>query len=167
MAILSKIVNVVNIDNVPGYIVCEYSATGIGADTTSTELIMLNLPARKRSQPKYRTIPNLSVDGVAYAIELNVFSISCSSRNFDVSILNKNDITLINTINEVARYTGINLSESDQDFSRFVIRNRDNSLTNAIYIYLNNHDTIPTGNIRIELAYLPIQDNQEFEGNKS
>jgi len=159
---IAKIINCVNLDNIPGYIVCEYNATGIGADTTSTELITLKLPARKRSQPKYRTIPNLSVDGVTYAIELAVFSISCNSRNFDVSALNKNSITLIDTINEVLKYTNINLSESDQDFSRFVIRNRDEDLTNSIYIFLNNHDTIATGDIRIELAYLPIQDNESF-----
>jgi hypothetical protein len=162
MAISSTIVNVINTDSAPAYIVAEYVANGIGADTTSSDLIELKLRARKRSQPKYRTIPNLSIDGVTYAIELVVFSVSCNSRNFDISIINRDDITLVNTINEVVKYTGINLSENDQDFSRFIIRNRDDELTNSVYVYLDNHDTISTGNIRIELAYLPIQDNIEF-----
>jgi hypothetical protein len=142
------------------YFVCEYSANGIGADTTSTDLIELQLPGVNLDSYGHRNIPNLTSSGSSYIIDLKGFSISSNSTNFDVSILNINDSTGINTINEVAKYTGINLSESDQSFETFIIRNRDTVLTNKIYLYIVNHALIATGIIRIELVYISIQDRE-------
>jgi len=87
------------------------------------------------------------------------FSISCSSTNYAVRILTRNDPTLINTMYEVAAYTGINLSTNDV-FDRFIIRNRDVILDNKLYLFISNSGAIDTGVISIELIYLSLQDRE-------
>lgn len=157
---LATLVNSINTDSTPSYMICEYSVNGIGADTTSIELIELVLPSRNNNAPTYRAEPNVTRSGEAYIIDLKSFSVSCNSTNYDVSILNINDITRLNTINEVARYTGIDLDESDQSFENFIIKNRDTILDNKIYLFINNHDVIATGRMRIEIIYMAIQDRE-------
>jgi len=158
MAIASTTVNAVRTDSVVPYMIVEYSAEGIGADTTSSELIEFVLPSKTLERWSYRNTPNTTVSGEAYAINLVGISISCNSTNFDFNILNKNDITLLDTINEVVKYTGNNKLGSDQSLEDFIIRNRDDILTNKLYMFINNHDSIPTGTIRLELIYTAIQD---------
>jgi len=155
---LATLVNSVNTDSAPNYMVCEYSSDGIGADTTSSELIIIELPSRNNNSPTYRSEPNVTIGGEAYIIELKGFNISCNSTNFDVSIFNVNNLLASDTINEIARYTSIDRAESDQSFDEFVIRNRDASLQNRLYLFINNHDSIPTGTIRVELVYIAVQD---------
>jgi len=157
---LATLVNSINTDSAPNYMICEYSSVGVGADSTSTELIELTLPSRNNNTPTYRAEPNVTREGEAYIIQLRVFNISCLSTDFDVHILNINDISRINTINEIMAYTTINLSEIDQSFENFIIRNRDITLTNNLYLYIVNHDTIATGTIRMELIYNVIQDRE-------
>lgn len=160
MSVVATIVNKINTDSVPKYMICEYSSDGVDADSTSIELIEFELPSRNNNDPTYRTQPNVTTGGEAYIVDLKVFSISCESTNFDVHILNINDITRLNTVNDVAIYSAIDLSESDQSFEDFIIRNRDTVLDNKIYLFINNHDSIPTGTIRVEIIYLPIQDRE-------
>lgn len=158
MAILSTLINVLSTESVPPFVIAEYSSDGIGADTTSTDLILIELPARSKLPATYRNVPNNTTTGEAYAVKLVGFSISCLSTNYDISILNKDDITLLNSINEVMKYTGLDRAESDQSFDEFIIRNRDDSLVNNLYLYIDNHDVIPTGTISLELIYVTIQD---------
>jgi hypothetical protein len=76
--------------------------------------------------------------------------------------LNKNDITKLNTIYEIVAYDEINLSTIDSSFDKYIIKNKDNSLTNKLYLYIKNDDAInATGNIHIELTYLNLQ-NRPF-----
>lgn len=157
---LARIINSVRTDSVIPYMICEYSADGIGADTTITELIELELPNISLGNYSHRHIPNLTTNGQAYALNLFGISISCDSTNLDFVVLNKNDISLLYTINEIIRYEGVNRAESDQNFDGFIIRNRDNTLTNKLYLYLNNHATVPTGTIRLELIYVATQDRE-------
>ena len=157
---IATLVNSINTDSVPNYMICEYSSIGVGADATSAELIEIELPSRNNNSPTYRTEPNITNEGEAYVISLRVFNISCLSTDFDVHILNINDITRINTINEIIEYTTINLSEIDQSFENFIIRNRDTTLTNSLYLYIVNRDIIATGTIRVELVYNVIQDRE-------
>lgn len=157
---IAILVNVVKTDSAIPYMICEYDADSVGADTTSTELIEIELPGLSLGRWGHRNIPNVTTNGESYIIDLKGFAVSSLSTNFDVSILNINDMTLLDTINEVAKYTGLNLSESDQTFDSFIIRNRDNTLVNKIYLYINNHDSIETGTIRIELVYVPVQERE-------
>lgn len=157
---LATLINAVKTDSVTPYMICEYSADGVGADSTSAELIEIELPGLSLERWSHRNIPNNTVSGEAYIIDLKGFSISCNSTNFDVSILNINDMTRLNTINEVITYTGINLSEIDQTFDGFIIRNRDTILTNKIYLYIVNTSLIATGTLRFELIYINMQDRE-------
>ena len=157
---LATLINAVKTDSVTPYMICEYSADGVGADSTSAELIEIELPGMDLGRWGHRNIPNTTTSGEAYAIDLKGFSISSLSTNFDVHILNINDVTRLNTINEVITYTGINLAESDQTFDEFIIRNRDTLLTNKLYLYIVNHALIATGTLRFELIYINIQDRE-------
>jgi len=140
------------------YIITEYSCPGIGADTTSVELISIELRGQAKNERSYRNLPNRDSSGNSYCIELLGFSISCNSENYDISILNKNDIDSLDTIYEIIKYTGINKSTNDTTFDRLVIRNRDAALLPNLYLYVNNHDNIETGLISLELVYISIQD---------
>lgn len=138
----------------PRYMIVRWEdLIGVPANSDSTSLIILNLPALGTEG-----LPN----GVSYAFELLVFNIGCDSTDYNVRILNKNDITALNTIYEVAKYDSINLSNIDSIFGKFIIRNRDISLTNKIYLYVENNDiTNATGSINIEMIYLNLQ-NRSF-----
>lgn len=157
---LATLVNAVKTDSVVPYMICEYSAEGVGADSTSTELIEIELLGVSLGRWGHRNVPNNTTSGEAYIIDLKGFSISCDSTDFNVSILNINDMTMLNTINEVATYTGLNLSEIDQTFDGFLIRNRDIILTNKIYLYIVNTALIATGTLRFELIYINMQDRE-------
>lgn len=157
---IANLVNAVKTDSVTPYMICEYSVDGIEADTTSTELVELELPNMTLSNWGHRHIPNTTVNGEAYAINLTGIAFSCDSTNFDIIILNKNNILLLDTINEVIKYTETNKTESDQSFDEFIIRNRDNNLINKLYLYIINRASIPTGTIRLELIYVAVQDRE-------
>jgi len=157
---LARLVNAVKTDSVIPYMICEYSADGVGADSSSSELIELELPSMNLNRWGHRNIPNNTVNGEAYAIKLAGLAFSCDSTNFTFIVLNKSDITLLDTTNEVIKYIEVDKTLSDQSFDEFIIRNRDNSLTNKLYIYINNPASISTGTIRIEFVYIAIQDRE-------
>ncbi len=140
--------------SIPQQIIIEYLCDSV--DTTSNELIELTLLGPSNDAASYHNIPDTSLRGESYAIRLQGFSISCNSTDFDVRILNKNDITLLDTINEVISYESINKSINDLDFNDFIILNKDNSITNKLYLYINNDDTTETGTIRLQLQYTKI-----------
>jgi len=147
-------------NSMPQYTIAKWQDTeGVLSNTDSTSLIVLELPGKSIDEPSYRQDPKKIVNGVSYVIELIVFNISCLSTNYNVRILNKNDITLLNTINEITVYSNINLSSIDSSFDRFIIRNRDDSLINRLYLYVENNDiNNDTGPINIEMVYLNLQD---------
>ncbi len=148
-------------NSIPNYIISRWEDTiGVLANSDSTSLITIELPGLATEESSYIHTPDKNfMTGFSYAIEIIVFNISCLSTNFNVRILNKNDITKLNTINEVANYTNINLSNIDTSFDRFIIRNRDDSLTNRLYLYVENEDLVNnTGTIQLEMIYLNLQD---------
>ena len=122
--------------------------------TDSTGLIEIELPGLSIDEMSYNNCPNESLTGKAYAIQLLTFSIDCSSTSFNARLLNKNDMTQLNTINEVLSYSNINLSHLDENFEEFVIRNRDTTLTNKLYLYIEN----ASGIITLTLTYINLQD---------
>lgn len=138
--------------SVPEYIIMEYSL--LSPDATC--LVVLELLGLFTTEPSYRVNPRESLLGKAYAIDLAGFSVSCNSANYNVSLLNIEDESKINTINEVLRYSNINLSTSDT-FDRFIIRNRDVILNNKLYLYFQNNGGAP-GTLRIELIYVNLHD---------
>lgn len=155
---VATLVNSIKVDATKPYIICEYNIDSIAADSTSSELVSISLP--NKNILDYLHVPNVSTSGVAYIIKPTGLIVSSLSRNLDMSILNKNDIELLNTINEVLKYTAINKRYQYDDFNDFIIRNRDTVLTNELYLFFYNHDTIATGTIRLELSYLAMQERE-------
>lgn len=157
------LVNSVRTDSIPQYMICEYNITdNIGADSTSTELIEIDLPSGSLEDYSYRNLPNITTNGYSYAIKLIGISISCNSTDYSINFLNKNDISQLNTIYDVVSYDNINILMNDFSFGdNFIIRNRDDILTNKLYLYISNNDSVETGDVKLELTYITIQ-NREF-----
>lgn len=125
------------------------------AITDTTGMVEIKLPGLAIDEPSYRQMPNRRMTGgKSYAIQLHVFSISCDSADFNVRILDINDVTKLNTIYEVLSYDNINLDHSDENFQNFVIKNRDNPVTNSLYVYLEN----AVGTVSLSLTYVTLQD---------
>ncbi len=147
-------------NTLPEYIIVQYQdIEGVQANSDSTALIEIELLGLYNTEPSYREAPRTMLTGKSYAIDLAGITIACSSTNYGFRILNKNDITAINSVNEVVRYTGINLTTQDT-FNRFIIRNRDDVVDNKLYLYISNLGAMDTGPITIELTYLNIQDRE-------
>lgn len=141
----------------PYYVINHEESTGLGASTSSSQLIGLNLPARSTDEPSYRTSSNNVLSGSSYSIELINFAIACDSTSYTVAILNTDDVTKVGTINEVYRYSNINLTT--RQFDKIIYVNRDTTLSNYLYLYIINNDTAnATGTIYTELVYYPLQD---------
>ena len=125
------------------------------AITDTTGMVEIKLPGLANDEPSYRQIPNLRMTGgKSYAIQLLGFSTSSGSADFNVRILNRNDVTKLNTIYEVLSYDSINLDYSDENFQDFVIKNRDNPVTNSLYVYLES----ASGTTLLSLTYITLQD---------
>jgi len=144
----------------PSYIISNYSeSTGIGVSASSSQTIGLALPGQSTDEPSYREYPNTTLTGSSYAIELVNFAISCDSTSYTVVILNTDDITKVGTINEVYRYSNINLTT--RDVSKIIYMNRDATLTNNLYLYIINNDSAnATGTIYTEITFIPLQDRE-------
>lgn len=156
---IASIIESVATNTVPQYVMVKYQETEeIGAGSDSTSLIIIDLPGLDNTSVSYKTEPRKLLSGKSYVIDLASFSISCLSANYAVRVLNKNDITLLNTTNEILSYTGVNLSTSE-NFDRFIIRNSDEALDNKLYLFISNSG-IATGIITIELTYITIQDRE-------
>jgi len=161
MSHLATLINSVITNSAPPYnIVLWEDTVSIPANSDSTSLIILEIPGLAIDEPSYRQSPRKSTNGgVCYAMRLSGFSVSCSSTNFNVRMVNINDMSKLNTIYELLRYNNINLATIDEDFEDFIIRNRDISLTNKLYLYIENNDAVnATGSISIELTYINMQD---------
>jgi hypothetical protein len=157
---IATLIDCLATNSMPPYVIASYNDTdGVSAGSDSTALIEIELPGLYNSEPSYRTEPRTTLTNKSYVIDLAGFSISCSSTNYTVRILTRNDPKLINTIYEVGSYTGINLSMNDT-FSRFIIRNRDVILDNKLYLFITNSGAMDTGIISIELAYISLQDRE-------
>jgi hypothetical protein len=154
---VATLVNALSTEYTDQFLLCEYESESIPADSTSETLIELILPGKSLDPESYKNIPNVTTSGQTYVIEFITFSCSCNSRNFDLHILDRNDINALNTIYEVINYRNQNLLIIDKQNEPFVVRNRDLVLTNKLYLYIENYDVIPTGIIRIELVYIPVQ----------
>ena len=144
--------------SLPPYIIVNHEeSTGIGANTSSSQTIGLNLPAISSDANSYRINPNNVLSGSSYAIELVNFAIACDSTSYIAVILNIDDITKVNTINEVYRYSSINMNT--RQFNKIIYMNRDTTLSNYMYLYIINNDPAnATGTIYTELTYVTLQD---------
>jgi hypothetical protein len=159
--ILATLVNIVETySNLPE-MVGLWTCPSVPAGMDSTALVAFDLPAKSPFLTSYCASPGKKLRGKAYAIDLRLFSVSSLSENLFVSILNKDDFSLIETVYEVAMWGGINKSLSDIIEDQFIIRNRDDVLINRIYFYFDNKAaTLDTGPISIELTYIVIQDRE-------
>jgi hypothetical protein len=158
---VATLVNIVETYSSPPEIIGLWTCPNVPAGTDSTSLIAFDLPAKSPFLISYCALSGKKLRGKAYAINLRLFSISSLSENLFVSILDKDDFSLIDTVYEVAMWDGINKSLSDIIEDEFIIRNRDDVLTNRIYFYFDNKaSTIDTGPISVELTYIVIQDRE-------
>jgi len=124
------------------------------AITDTTGMVEIKLPGLPNDETSYRRVPDQRMTGKSYAIQLLGFSVSCNSTDFNVRILNRNDITRLNTIYEILSYDNINLDHSDESFEDFIIKNQDNPVTNSLYVYLEN----AFGTTLLSLTYVTLQD---------
>jgi hypothetical protein len=148
----------------PPEIIGLWTCPNVPMGTDTTALIMISLPAHNFF-PEPLT-PNIEkrLRGKAYAIDLKMFSVSSLSNNFAVRFLNKNDITLLNTVYEVAAWNSIDRSLSDISKTPLLIKNRDGVLINQIYVYIDNTlGAVDTGLISLELTYLVMQDRLDTQ----
>ena len=88
-----------------------------------------------------------------------MFAIGCDSTSFDIQLLTKNDISAVDSIYEVLKYTDINKSHIDQSFSEFVIKNCDTPvIRNKLYLLFTNNDAGAGGTLDIQLTFMTMQD---------
>ena len=140
----------VTTSSVPPYIIGDWECA-----TDSTGIIEISLPAMNNSS--YINEPQSLNTGSAYAIRLVLLAISCDSPDFDLSVLNKNDETLVDTVYELINYININKSIVDNDLTEFIIRNFDDALTNKLYIVYTNNSGTPMGTLKIQMTYVAVQ----------
>jgi len=152
MATAMTLINTTRSDQTSPHQISLFSdSTGILANSVSTELLSLELLHRLQG------IEN------SYIIKLAGISISCDSTSYDIIILNRDNINMLDSVYAPIKYTDIDKILVDQDFQEFVIRNRSIILSNFLYLYIDNSASdIPTGAITLELIYTTIQ-NRTFE----
>ena len=145
-------------DSIPQNVIGLWEDTiGISASSDSTALIVLDLPGLVIDRNSYLQVPQTRFNGDCYGINLISFNISCLSTNFAASILNVNDISKIDTYNEILSYTSINKSNIDSDLGNLIIVNRDDPIASRLYLYISNSAVVATGSIFVELIYTLIQ----------
>jgi hypothetical protein len=147
----------------PPHIIGLWSCPNVPAGTDSTALVTFALPAHNFFLEPYSPKVEKRLRQKAYAIDLRMISISCLSEKFDTYILDKNDISLLQTIYEVACYCNVNISVSDISEIPFIIKNRDDVLTNQIYFCFDNKGIVDTGPILVELTYIVMQDRLDTQ----
>ena len=135
--------------NYPRATLCSYSdSTGVSASSTSAELIRLQIPGLV-DDTGTATLP-----GHSKLMRLTSVASACDSTDYDIILLDKNDISALNTINEIYSYTGVNLSYIDVNLETFIVSNHDTTKTNELYLYIKNDDTTnATGTINFVLGF--------------
>jgi len=119
--------------------------TGVDALSVSSELIGVPLPGMK-------SLAGSEFAGDAEVAHLFDLSISCDSTNFDLVILDVNDITKINASNVVHREAAINLRSNIKIDRLFT--NRDTTRDNKLYFYIDNNGAGATGTITSKIGFL-------------
>lgn len=148
----------------PPHIIGLWTCPNVPVGTDTTSLISISLPAHNFFLEPWSPKIEKRLKGKAYAIDLRIFSTSSLSDKYAIIFLNKNDITLLNTVYEVGRWYNINLSLSDISEEPFLIRNEDDIFTNQIYAYIENTlGTVDTGPVSIELTYVVMQDRLDSQ----
>lgn len=112
-----------------------YKNITIPVDSTS-DLIEISLPGFSSSS-MLRSNTSLQEDA-ATVIQLNNFAISTNSGKYKVSVFDKNDETLSDTIHEVIYYDPVNKLVQDQNFNSYIITNRDDPNTSKLYLQIQN-----------------------------
>ena len=123
---------------------------GVGVGAAYTEL--LELPLFAVDIRKVSTFDSTDLTLPAYAIDLISVAISCGSDKFTAKILDKDDISLLRTIDEVYSVADISRSD-DRAFLRYGVQNVDDVRDNKLYLHITNNGTAPTGPISLELKY--------------
>ena len=135
--------------SLPAYISSTWKFTdGILALTDTTNLISISFD-NISSQ-------DLMGNDLSFSNDQYIQMLSCSfsgeSTDFDIYIINEDDITKLNTLSQYLAYEGINLLEIDQDFNIYPIR-----ITNKLlYIYVKNDSVIDIDTLYINFKYMII-----------
>jgi len=133
---------------------------GIGAGASSTDVYGLELPGPVTGVHRTGT-PSEACTGESYAIQLISVSVASSSTDLDLKFIEM-DTTATNTINQKLVLEGANLSttfNTDKEFGTSIMRNRDEAMTNYLYLALTNNDGgNATGDIELTLVYMCLAD---------
>ena len=147
-------------NSMPPYVVTEYyDPTGVAKSTGYPAVLDLVLRAPYIDREKGEMTSN----GLCYGIQLISLAVSSeTSTNFDLRIFNKYNVAPAyyqNTIYEVVKYAGINISKLDTNLGELVILNRDEPNMNyKLYFHIINYDAgHDTGAISLCLTYKTVQ----------
>jgi len=157
----ATVLNCIATESYPRLTLIEYSyEAGIGGGIGFPEFLELPIMgASEWSMSGPRKQQATTYNGGGYIIELKSFSISCLSTNYNISLFNKSGAyaSLNDSIYEILNYTGINKAHSDNDLGYMAIANRDDTMTNKLYLHLINYAEGETGPIYISLNYFILQ----------
>ncbi len=129
-----------------------YTFPGVGAGVTSSELVAIEIPALDTD------VGGREYSGNADIIELLTVAVASLSTDLDMKVLNKGDMTAVDTINEIISYIEIDKLYVDSEFDEYIIRNRDDIKDSLLYVWLNNDDgSNATGTVTMELSYRTAQ----------
>jgi len=122
----------------------------VDATGESSELVRFEISNLKTSV----TDEDRDYAGNADVMKFLKISLSCNSEDFDFSILNRGDMTCLDTINEIIAYEGEVLSMSDSWLMDLVVRNADDIPDNMFYAWFRNNDAVnPIGDVTMEIAF--------------
>jgi len=152
--ILSTVIKKEMLNTVPKKTIIHYQTEEtISTSTDSTALIELEIPGQYIDSEFYGIEPNLTLTGETTIFRLISLHVSSESEDFNIRLLNIDDITKVNTIYEIISIDNIVysylLSVGNMDL---IIKNKDIPQTNKLYLFVSNSGTI-INTINVELVY--------------
>lgn len=142
------------LNSVPKKAIVQYLFdSSISGSSDSTSFIELEIPGQLINNEYYRSEPNLNLNGGASVINIISFNISCESDDYDFKILNVNDITKFDTINELLSIENVEYSYYLCSPEPLIYENNDTVQNNKLYLFIINNSSTSTGNIDVEIIY--------------
>ena len=161
MAITTTIISREMLLSSPSYIIIEYQFAGVGAGSSSADVLALELPGPPTGVHRTGT-PVDALTGESYAIRPINVTVASASTDLDLAFIDMDSTSAIGTIAQKLTLEGANLVKSwgeGVDFGTTILMNRDDSAVNYIYLALINNDGAnATGTVNLTLTYLCVQD---------
>ena len=147
------IVEKIALFTLPPIIIMRYEdSTGLDAGAAYTEF--LDLPLYSVDPSRVAHSDSTDITWNAFAINISSISASCDSDKFTIKLVDQNNFSLLDSLDEV--YAGIDINQSENRIlGTYIIQNQDSPQVNKLYLYVENNGGVPTGPISIEIIYTP------------